>query len=587
MKQNKSIDGLVTKDAKSEASVQAAHKQPKKHIRPSKVNSVKQSNLNLQDSETFDETINISINNSAESAPTAKPTQSVDDFLSPVQAFDFDSDSDSLTPSSAPSDTPDSTTPSSSAQPKSDNTSSTKSVKSTESTVSPKSSKPTKTKKPHSKTRRILTIILLVIVLGVIGFVVWALVWGNGIIGRITGGQGNIFDLVTFVDDKYEPLKTDANGRTNILAIGTSGYNMAGDEGDGIHDGAALTDSIMMISLNQETGDIAMLSLPRDLKASPTCTATGKINEVYWCNNMYDQDEAAGATALMEEVGSILGVDFQYYAHLNWGSVVYIVDALDGINVTLDENIEDYYYTEAVYEAGKEYTINGEQALGLARARHGTIGGDFSRGASQQKILVGIKNKVFEKDLSITDLLGLASNLGDNLRTNFTVAELKTLAHMTWLFDFDSMRTLSLYPDFMTTGMINGISYVLPAAGVGNYADIQEFVATNLSNDPRVYEIPTILVLNATDTAGLAGTERDKLIAAGYANITTDNAPAGEYPTGYTLYAITSKPGTKKLLEKEYGLEALPADSLPADISTDYDFVLIVNPATTQTTNNN
>ena len=55
---------------------------------------------------------------------------------------------------------------------------------------------------------------------------------------------------------------------------------MEGEEGNGVHDGAQLTDSIMAISLDQNTGDIAMLSLPRDLKASPTCTASGKFTEV-------------------------------------------------------------------------------------------------------------------------------------------------------------------------------------------------------------------------------------------------------------------------------------------------------------------
>ena len=60
----------------------------------------------------------------------------------------------------------------------------------------------------------------------------------------------------------------------------------------------------------------------------------------------------------------------------------------------LNEGIYDYYWTGAVYEPGIAYTLNGEQALGLARARHGTASGDFTRGASQQKILIGIKDKV-------------------------------------------------------------------------------------------------------------------------------------------------------------------------------------------------
>ena len=355
---------------------------------------------------------------------------------------------------------------------------------------------------------------------------------------------------------------------------------MEGEEGNGVHDGAQLTDSIMVISLNQENGDIAMLSLPRDLKASPTCTATGKINEVYWCNNMEGDDEKAGANALTEEVGSILDIDFQYYAHLNWGSLVQIVDTLGGINVTLDEDIEDYYFTGAVFEAGVPYTINGGQALGLARARHGTSGGDFSRGASQQKILIGIKDKALEKKLSIPDILSLAGTLGDNLRTNFSVDEMKTLAHIATEYDLSNMRQVSLIePEkLMTTGIINGISYVIPVGGANNYTRIQEYVTKMFSNDPRVYENPSILVLNATETSGLASKEREELISDGYENVVAEDAPAGEYGKGYTLYVLNDTvKGTTKLLDLKYDANIKPADELPAGISTDYDFVLIIN----------
>ena len=430
-----------------------------------------------------------------------------------------------------------------------------------------------------SKKRKIITWTILIIVFLLIGGVVWLIIWGNDIIAKITGGQGNVFDLFT---ETYEPLKTDENGRTNILAFGTSGYNMEGEEGNGTHDGAQLTDSIMVISLDQETGDTAMLSLPRDLKVSSTCTATGKVNEVYWCNNMDGNNEQAGAEALMAEVSDILGIDFQYYAHINWGSLVDIVDTLGGITITLDEGIYDYSYTGAVYEPNTEYTLDGEEALGLARARHGTTSGDFSRGASQQKILIGIKEKIFEKSLSITNLLGLASTLGDNLRTNFSIDEMKTLAHLSSAFDFDSMRQISLIEPtpLMTTGSINGISYVLPSAGAGNYGAIQKYVAKMFSSDPRNYEDYTILVLNATETPGLAATEKESLKEAGYDNIYTDDAPEDEYNEGYTLYALTdAAPGTQKLLEEKYG-PTQPFDTIPTTIPTDYDFVLIINTIT-------
>lgn len=554
MDKNKSIDGLEPRRAKktTTAKVSKSTKSIKSTKSAKTIKSTESSPKLAQSIKTA---------KPIKSTPPAEPLEpntkaplaNVEDFLKPVQAFNFDEQSGELTAATEPI-----------------------------LTTNHKSKSMHKLKQPTSKKRKIIigviiTLLSLILIAGTI-----FILWGNDIIAKITGGQGNVFDLI-FADEKYEPLKTDANGRTNILALGTSGYNMAGDEGDGTHDGAQLTDSIMVISLNQDTGDIAMLSLPRDLKASPTCTATGKINEVYWCNNINGDNEAAGATALMTEVGNILGMDFQYYAHLNWGSLVSIVDTLGGITITLDEDIEDYYYTKAVYQAGIEYTLNGEQALGLARARHGTTSGDFSRGASQQKILIGIKNKVFEKDLSITDLLSLAGTLGDNLRTNFSIDEMKTLAHLTSEFDFDSMRQISLLePErLMTTGMINGISYVLPSAGVGNYTAIQNYVAKMLSNDPKVYEDASILILNGTDTAGLASTERASLEEDDYLNISIGDAPASSYTEEYTLYTLTDgKPSTKKSLEEKYHLTAKSADELPAGISTDYDFVLILGTKT-------
>lgn len=546
MEKNKSIDGLTPRRSKKAPT--------KTSITVKKVTTKKPT---TKTSQSIKAPVKIPVKTAKSqkiqntSQPTTKPQPqtTAEDFLSPTQVFEFDENSGELKAAKNPVSKDDST----------------------------KKSK--KQKKPMSKKRKITIWVILIILFLLIGGVIWFIIWGNDIIAKITGGQGNIFDLFT---ESYEPLKTDENGRTNILAFGTSGYNMEGDEGDGTHDGAQLTDSILVISLDQKTGDVAMLSLPRDLKTSYTCTATGKINEVYWCANMNGDNEPAGAEALTTEVSDILGIDFQYYAHINWGSLVQIVDTLGGINVTLDEDIEDYYYTGAVFQAGTPYTINGEQALGLARARHGTASGDFSRGASQQKILIGIKNKVSEKDLSITDLIGLASTLGDNLRTNFSIEEMKTLAHLSSAFDLETMRQVSLIEpeQLMTTGNINGISYVLPSAGVGNYGAIQTYVAKMFSSDPRDYEDYTILVLNATEAPGLAATEKSTLEETGYDNIYTDDAPEGEYNEGYTLYTTTNTaPGTKKLLEEKYGTTQ-PLDTIPATIPTDYDFILIINTTT-------
>ena len=594
MKSNKSIDGLATRGAKKSSAkvsatnnksinVKTATKKPattRATVKTSTTKPVVKTTVTkpvakkaVKNTTTTTKPVAKSIDVKEEPKKTLTHEEAVADFLKPVQAFDFDSETGELKVSEEP-------------------------IKKEDHSMSNEEKsemkvKAKKEKKKPSKARRIITTIILLIVLAMIGVVCWAVFWGNDIIAKITGGQGNVFDLIKFVEPTYDPLKTDANGRTNILAFGTSGFDMSGDEGDGVHAGAQLTDSIMAISLNQETGDIAMLSLPRDLKASPTCTRTGKINEVYWCNGGgYDistDQEREAAQALMDEVGGILGIDFQYFAHLNWGSLVSIVDTLGGITITLDEDIDDDWWTGAVYQAGVAYTLNGEEALGLARARHGTAGGDFTRGASQQKILIGIKDKILEKSLSITDILSLATTLGDNFRSNFSIDEIKSAAHLTFDFDFESMRQISLWPDYMTTGTIDEISYVLPRAGAGNYSAVQEYVAEQTSNDPRVYEHPTIAIYNASGVAGAAATESTKLEEAGYTIAAVDNAPEGlTFTDDYTIYYGGGMPGTEAMVSKQYpGVKFKSMVELPEGIPRTYNFVIILGPtpAPEETTN--
>lgn len=481
-----------------------------------------------------------------------------EDFLTPTKAFDFNEETGELqaVKDSSRSAEPDAKRAQNSSR------------------ADRRSQRP---KRRKSKGRKIaLWTIFIILLLLIVGVVVLIL-WGNDIIARITGGRGNLAD---FFSETYEPLATDENGRTNILAFGTSGFDMEGTDVDSsVHDGAELTDSIMVISFDQNTGDTAMISLPRDLKVSSSCTSTYKINEVYWCNNLEGHDEAAGATALMTEVSDILGLDLQYYAHLNWGSLESVVDALGGVDITLDEGIYDYDYTGAVYDPGVQYHLNGIEAVALSRARHGTEHGDFSRGASQQKILIGIKDKVISEGLSVSELISLANTLGDNLRTNFSVVEMKSLAHLANTIDFNNIQQISfLEPEpLMTTADIYGISYVIPSAGDGNYGDIQAYLTKMLSSDPRLREDVSILVLNATDAHGVAAGEQTALQNDGYTDITIDDAPAGNYSADYTLYALTEDaPATQEFLDSKYHTTALPASSLPANLPSDYSFILII-----------
>ena len=421
--------------------------------------------------------------------------------------------------------------------------------------------------------------LFVLLILGGIGF---GLAWSNGLIAKLTGGQSGIFDAIGAVFNPDVELKKGENGRTNVLVFGTSGYEM---EGSG-HDGAQLTDSIMLVSFDKESDDVAMVNLPRDLYVGGTCTGTGKVNEVYWCANTDDKNEAGGAKALQDTVAKILGVETQYYVHINWGALVQIVDALGGVTVTLDENINDSW-TKTYIKAGEPTKLNGEQALGLARARHGTEQGDFSRGASQQKLLIALQQRILEEKVDVGQALALVNAVGDNLRTNFTLEEIKSMVHLAADVNISGMRQVALtnpetntYYVTNTTMPVGGydISFVVPSAGITNYTQIKKFIAKEFSTDFATREGANLLVLNGTGVPGTASKERDSLEANGFTVGAIDDAPDGEYPAKYYIYDVTAKcPGTLASLQKKYDVEASTIETLPEGIQAQgFDFVIIV-----------
>ena len=449
-----------------------------------------------------------------------------------------------------------------------------------------KKQKPEKDNKPHKKGffRRHwkLTVFLILIMTGGVALYIY----GDQLIAKLTGGKSGIIDLIkTAVTEKITPLQMDKQGRTNIAIFGTSGYDMAGHEGKTVHDGAQLTDSLMIMSIDQNAKNAITMSLPRDLKAGREACYAGKINEIYTCASNDGKNEEAGATAVMKEMTKIAGLEMHYYIHINWGSLVQIVDALGGITVTVDEDINDYYYTGIRMKAGVPTTLNGEKALGLARARHGSAGGDFTRGENQQKVLIGIKNKITEKGMDIPAMINLVNVLGDNLRTNVKIDEIKTAAKifsefntanitsapLTGLADGDLVRTAS-YP----VGGID-VSFVIPTAGAQNYTKIQKYLESKIAEHSDSPATARILVLNGTGAAGVAADEKIELEKAGFKVTGTDNAPKGDYTEKISLYNIGTKQQTKQKLEKHYGISARDGSEIPSGIDkTKYDFVVIV-----------
>lgn len=451
-------------------------------------------------------------------------------------------------------------------------------------------------KKPRKKVSKgkIVKWIVIVIILAILGVVGYLAVKAFLAGGKVF--NGNPLDIIT----TKTRLAEDDNGRTNILIFGTSGYTM--DEN--AWDGAMLTDSIMVVSLDQGNNDAYMMSLPRDLYVRNNCPAlgktSGKLNEVFYCAYTTDKDEVAGAEALMAKSGEILGLDIQYYIHADWTALVQAIDAVGGVDVTIESDDPRGIYDSSTgikYANGEVAHLDGEKALALARARnhnygdYGLAGGNYDREKNQQKILAAFQQKAMSAGTLLNPVAvnNLIDSLGNNLITSFETGHVQTLIDIASNLQADHIKQLPFVgrddggPNLIATYAPNG-TYLgeAPVAGVYDYSEIQAYVAQNLSSDPVVMEGATIDVLNGSDQAGLAAKKAEELEDDNYTIGSIDNAPANTTES-VTIYQLNSgMTNTATALKDKYGVELIQGEL--TGYYTTADFVIVFGTGSTSPT---
>lgn len=456
-----------------------------------------------------------------------------------------------------------------------------------------------KPKKPTTRNKRIIKwVVISVLIIG--------LLVGGWVAYRVLSNSGNIFKGGILGLIQNQPLKQDADGRSNILILGTS-------DDDPDHPGGNLTDSMMIVSINQTTKEAAMMSIPRDLyvRYGMACQSgyEGKINAYFWCAN---DGEGADAeqdrlTKTRQFIGDIFGMDIQYAVNVNNKVIVEAVDAVGGIDVDikgngpvpygvaegsiLDRNFDwrcNYTCHYVKYSPGVHH-LDGEHALFLSMARghsaptYGLASSNFDREKNQQKIMVALKDKAASTGTlaNVGKVTGLMDALGNNLRTTFETKEIRTLMSLGVEIDTANIRSIDLLNEdnpVVKTGTYGGASVVMPSAGIFDYTGIRSMLKKELSSNPVTREGADVVVANGSETAGLAQTEANKLTEAGYLVSGVTNAPEGTYPA-VTIYKLNdTKPKTAEKLASRFNVQVVTGPS-PIVVTGDTDFVIIFGPA--------
>jgi LCP family protein required for cell wall assembly len=411
-------------------------------------------------------------------------------------------------------------------------------------------------KKPTLK-KSIITLLIL--------FVAGGAVYGGKLLYELhkTFG-GSIFGILS--SDK---LKGEDSGRVNIILAGLPGQTA--NQG-----GVSLTDSIMVVSLDTKNNTGWLLSVPRDLYVNIPSNGYSKLNAVYedgQNNNFSQTGYPNGGVGLLEKILSQkLGIPIDYYAVIDYNAFKDAVNAVGGVSVDIQSSdprgLYDAY-THLRLANGNNY-LNGQEALNLARARGDDVAGDisygfpesdFDRTMHQRQLLVAIKTKatstgVLANPIKISNLF---SALGNNIKTDLSLGDAHTLYNLSTKIPNGKIASLSLNSangqDLLTNYTdSSGQEDLVPAAGLNNYSDIQAFVAQHTSNNPLVQEDASVVVLNGTDTDGLAKTYQDKLQSDHIDASQIGDADSSDTTTSEIIDASKGKdPNTKKVLVQMFG----------------------------------
>jgi polyisoprenyl-teichoic acid--peptidoglycan teichoic acid transferase len=232
--------------------------------------------------------------------------------------------------------------------------------------------------------------------------------------------------MASVVDTLPQPGR---NERLNVLLIGI-------DSGPGREE--ALTDSLIVVSLDPVGKTVTMVSIPRDLAGIPLGNGTTygpKINSLMsYADRNPKQFPEGGVRTLEKAVGALFGIQIHAYASVDLAGFASMVDAVGGVDIIVKKPLDDPRYPNLDGTHGWSVTVgphhfNGLEALAYARIRKVLGESDLTRAARQQEVLVALRNQAVSAGLLVR-LPQLLDAVGSTVRTDLPQDQLPQLAAM-------------------------------------------------------------------------------------------------------------------------------------------------------------
>ena len=316
------------------------------------------------------------------------------------------------------------------------------------------------------------------------GFSSWSLGKKIGVITisillvLVIGGGAAAAAYVTSKVDRMEVKQLDAQkleinqevehktGYLNVALFGVDSREASLGKG-------TRSDTIMIASLNQETGEVKISSVYRDTLLQQSDGSYNKANAAYSFGGV------EGAVALLNKN---LDMNIEHYVTVNFNALIDAIDALGGIELELTE--EEVFWTNGYCEetsrvSGHTYTdlagsglmtLDGVLATSFCRIRY-TKGDDFKRTERQRMVIQKVVEKLQTANLATINKI--IDEVFDEVGTNFTLPEILSYAK-----DFKKYKLgeTTGFPFNVTTGTLSGIgSSIIPTSYVNDVQQLHQF----------------------------------------------------------------------------------------------------------------
>jgi len=215
------------------------------------------------------------------------------------------------------------------------------------------------------------------------------------------------------IREKVNEIVKDVDVTKETFNVYLSGIDSYGDVTD-----KNRSDVNMVMSINPKNNKIVMVNIPRDYYVE--LDGIGEKDKLTHAG-MY------GVEMSVKTIENLLDIEINYYAKVNYGALVNLVDALGGVNVYSKYAFKTHEYRYSIKE-GYNY-VNGKKALDFARTRKAFLEGDRVRGENQQALIKAIIEKASDASilLKYDDIL---KSLEGYFTTNISTNKIMSLINM-------------------------------------------------------------------------------------------------------------------------------------------------------------